>query len=84
MAKSYFLQVQDAYLISRVKYPRERFDVLWIFDNSTGHAKMAPDALVAHHMNVNPGGQQPKMRDTVWGPERTPQKWCLRMGSQKA
>ena len=50
---------------------------------------MAPDALIASHMNVGPGGQQPKMHDTVWGPDKTPQKmvlpdgrpnWCLKRG----
>ncbi|CAG8687142.1 5546_t:CDS:1, partial [Dentiscutata heterogama] len=30
---------------------------------------MAPDALVAARMNLKPGGQQPKMRNTVWNGE---------------
>ena len=79
----FFFQVQDAHLISLVKYPRDRYDVVWQFDHSPGHAKMAPDALVAHHMNVSPGGSQPKMRDTVWGPERVPQKMVLEDGRAK-
>ena len=33
-------------------------------------------------MNVHPGhgGQQPKMRDTMWGPDKTPQKMVLEDG----
>ena len=38
---------------------------MWIFDQSSGHNGFAPDALVASRMNVNPGGKQPKMHDTV-------------------
>ncbi len=79
----FFFQVQDAYLISCVKYPRNTYDVVWQFDHSTGHAKMAHDALVAHHMNVSSGGAQPKMRDTVWGPMKTPQTMLLEDGQQK-
>ena len=78
-----FFQVQDAYLISLVKYPRDRYDVVWQFDHSTGNAKMAPWCLVAHHMNVSLGGSQPKMRDTVWGPEKVPQKMVLEDGRAK-
>ena len=32
---------------------------------------MADDALCAQRINLNPGGQQPAMRDTVFGPENT-------------
>ena len=81
--EKFFMQVEDAYRISVVKYSRDKFDVVWIFDNSTGHAKMAPDALIASHMNVGPGGQQPKMHDTVWGPDKTPQKMVLPDGRPK-
>ena len=35
-----------------------------------GHNAYAEDALLAHKMNVNPGGKQPKMRDTVWNGKR--------------
>ena len=47
------LQVQDAYLISSVKYPRDGHDVVWRFDNSTGHAKTAPDTITASGSPVN-------------------------------
>lgn len=37
----------------------------WYFDHSTGHTAYAPDALSARDMNVNPGGQQRVMHDTI-------------------
>ena len=77
------MQVQYAYRISTIKYPRDRYNVVWLFDNSTGYAKMAPDALIASHMNVHPGGTQPKMRDTVWGPDKTPHRMVLEDGRPK-
>src|SRR3954449_7001538 len=40
---------------------------LFLFDNSSGHACKAPDALVANRMNMKPKGKQPKMRATVMG-----------------
>ena len=36
-----------------------------VFDHSSCHAAMADDALDALKMNVNPGGKQRKIRDTV-------------------
>jgi hypothetical protein len=41
---------------------------VFAFDNSSGHACKAEDALVASRMNVNPGGKQPLMRDTTFTP----------------
>jgi hypothetical protein len=37
---------------------------VFFFDNSSCHGAFAPDALIAKHMNVNPGGKQPKMHST--------------------
>lgn len=37
---------------------------VFCFDNSSGHAAFAADALVASRMNMNPGGKQPVMRST--------------------
>ena len=51
-----FFQVQDAYLIPLARYPRDRYVVVWQFNHSTRHVKMAPDALVVHHKNASPGG----------------------------
>ena len=40
---------------------------VFAFDNSSGHACKAKNALVANRMNLRPGGKQPRMRDTKWG-----------------
>ena len=37
--------------------------LLFIFDNSSGHASYDEDALLAHKMGLNEGGKQPLMRD---------------------
>ena len=39
---------------------------VFAFDNSSSHAKLANDILNAANMNLNPGGKQPIMRDTVF------------------
>jgi hypothetical protein len=40
---------------------------VFAFDDSSGHACKAKDALVANRMNLGPGGKQPKMHNTKWG-----------------
>lgn len=40
---------------------------VFAFDNSSGHACKAKDALVANRMNLRPGGKQPLMHATKWG-----------------
>ena len=42
---------------------------------------MAADALDVSKMNMNPGGKQSKMRDTVWAGK--PQKLCFNLGVPK-
>ena len=59
-------QVKDTIKIVKVKYPREMYDVIWLFDHSSGHTAFADDALNATKMNVRPGGEQPKMHSTIW------------------
>ena len=39
---------------------------VFAFDNSSSHAKLADDTLNATNMNLNPGGKQPIMRDTIF------------------
>ncbi|RIB29564.1 hypothetical protein C2G38_2155049 [Gigaspora rosea] len=39
---------------------------IWAFDNAMVHMAMAPDALKANKMNLNPKGHQPKMHPTTW------------------
>jgi hypothetical protein len=56
---------------------------VFLFDNSKCHGIMAPDALVANLMNVNPGGAQPKMRDGWYvnaAGERVAQNMCFAVG----
>lgn len=38
---------------------------VFAFDNSSGRACKAPDALVANQMNLETGGKQPCMRTTL-------------------
>src|SRR5437764_7060825 len=40
---------------------------VFAFDNSSNHSTFAPDALAAKRMNIGPGENAPKMRDTFWG-----------------
>ncbi|PKY54915.1 hypothetical protein RhiirA4_474000 [Rhizophagus irregularis] len=39
---------------------------VFAFDNSSSHGKYADNALNANHMNLNPGGKQAKLRDTIF------------------
>lgn len=50
---------------------------VFAFDNSSGHACKAPDALVAARMNLNPGGKKPTMHDTVMA-DGTPQSMVFK------
>ena len=56
--------MKSALEMAEVKYPKdEGWRHVWVFDHSSCHAAMADE----NKMNVNPGGKQRKMRDTVWG-----------------
>ena len=61
----FFEQVKSAVAIANIKYPQEKYSILW-FDQSSNHTTKSSDALVTNRMNVNPGGGQPKMHDTVY------------------
>ena len=51
------IQIEHAYEIADVKYPKgEGWKVVWVFDQSSCHKAMAPDALDAAKMNVNQAG----------------------------
>lgn len=39
---------------------------IFAFDNFTSHGAFSSDALIASHMNVEPSGKQPKLRDTIF------------------
>ena len=60
------LQMKKAVQIAEFKYNPSTHTIIWLFDQSSYHKAYAPDALNANKMNVNPGGVQPLMRDTVW------------------
>ncbi len=59
-------QVEQAVTIAEIKYTRERYNLVFLFDQSSGHTAYAEDSLNANNMSVNPGGKQPKLRDTMW------------------
>ena len=59
--------VEDAVQIAEHVYPLASHTIVWLFDQSSCHRAFTEDALNVRHMNVRPGGIQPKMRDTMWG-----------------
>ena len=63
-------QVVRASDIAKIKYPPETHTVVFVFDQSSNHTAMADDSLNAKKLNLNPGGAQPKMRDTEWEGQR--------------
>ena len=64
--EKFLIQLKNAAKIAEVKYPKERYSVTFILDQSSGHTAYPEDGLNAHRMNVSDGGKQPKRRDTVW------------------
>ena len=63
----FLTQVEKAINIFERKYPNHT--ALFLFDNAPSHCKCSDDSLNAKKMNVNPGGKQPVMRDTLWNGE---------------
>ena len=61
----FVLQMEKAVQIAEFKYNPLTHTVLWQFDQSSCHKVYSPDALNANKMNVNRGGVQPLMRDSV-------------------
>ena len=84
-------------LLKQVKRAIEIFEAahpdciaLFIFDQSSAHALLPPDALKAFEMNKSNGGKQRKQRDTVIPNTNPtvehhgkPQKMCLPNGQPK-
>jgi hypothetical protein len=59
-------QIKRAVEMAEIKHPKNNgWCHVWVFDHSSCYAVMADDALDVNKMNVNPGGKQRKMRDTV-------------------
>ena len=58
--------IKNATRIAEFKYPAHQYTIAWHFDQSSCHKAYTEDALNPRVMNVNPGGHQPVMQDTVW------------------
>jgi hypothetical protein len=56
-------QMEAAIDIFEAAHPGKK--ALWIFDNSSAHGSLPPDALKAFEMNKSDGGAQRKQKDTV-------------------
>ncbi|KJA19534.1 hypothetical protein HYPSUDRAFT_204573 [Hypholoma sublateritium FD-334 SS-4] len=56
-------QMEDAIQIFEAAHPGKQS--LFIFDQSSAHASLPPDALKAFEMNKSDGGKQRRQRDTV-------------------
>ena len=65
-AERFIDQMEVATQIAEFKYVRKDMRVYWVFDHSSYHTAFAPDALNVSVMNVKPGGDQPRMRDTIY------------------
>ena len=81
-SSKFMKQIEEASMLAEAKYPeKDGYKLVWIFDHSSCHTAMADDALDAGKMNVNPGGKQPVMRDTVWAGKQ--QKMTFTLGIPK-
>ena len=81
-SEKFMIQIEHSCEMAEVKYAHDDgWKIVWVFDQSSCHKAMSPDALHASKMNVNPGGKQPAMHDTVWAGE--PQKMCFNLGILK-
>lgn len=59
--------MEDTVKITEAKYLKhDGWKYVWIFDQSSCYTAMADDALDVAEMNVNAGGKQAIMRETVW------------------
>ena len=76
-------QVAKAARIAAFKYPPERFDVYFVFDQAKTHTAYTADALIASRMNVKPGGEQPVMRVSPFVVNGAPQRMVLPDGTPK-
>jgi len=82
------VQMADTIEVFELAHPGKQ--ALFIFDQSSAHASLPPDALKAFEMNKSDGGKQRKQRDTVI-PESNPvvehrgktQKMTLENGQPK-
>jgi len=65
------------------RFPSDRYQGLFLFDNATNHCHMADDALVVKRMNLRKDGKKPVMRDG-WNPlTHAPHQMWLLEGNRK-
>ena len=65
-SEKFLRQVEHVITIAERKYPKETHSLVFLFDQSSGHTAFASEALNVNHMNVNPGGAQQPLWDTIW------------------
>ena len=46
-------------------WPKDSYEALFLFDNSSNHGCMPDDALMVSRMNLKPGGKQAHMKDGI-------------------
>ena len=56
-------QIENALSIFEEAHPEHR--ALFVFDQSSAHASLGPDALCAFDMNRSNGGKQRRQKDTI-------------------
>ena len=62
---------------AKVKYPAQGgYKLVLICEHISCHTDMADDALDAENMNINPGGKQPVMHDTIWAGRPQQHHFC--------
>lgn len=52
-------QAEIATRIAEQKYAADRYYIVWLFDQSSGHCAYEDDALNVQNMSISPGGIQP-------------------------
>ena len=80
-SERFMKQMEKSIEIAKVKFPPSAYTTFWLFDQSSGHCAFKSDSLIVRRMNVNLGGAQPAMRDTVW--DGQPQQMVLPDGTPK-
>ena len=63
--------MNTAIKIAEFKYPVTN-NIVFLFEQSSGHCAFANDVLIAHEMKVTDGGKQSYLQDIVW--DKKPQK----------
>ena len=74
-------QVEIAIRIAEAKYPPATHNIVFLFDQRSGHRVFADDVSNAQRTNVEDGAMQPFQRDTIWNCQ--PQRMLTSSGKQK-